>query len=94
MPRNALTQEQRVDYKLKDLKKWIRRNMADSRCTQKDIGKVLGLSQGTVSIMLKDVDGKKKDPRVKEDPISYGQLLKLCEYFGVDEKEKQRLLTL
>lgn len=92
MPRVALSQEQRRDYKLKSLKKWIKGKMAENDITQKQLGDVLGLSQGVISIMLMDYD--KKNPRVKKDPFSYGQLLLMCELFGAKESEKEKLLTM
>lgn len=93
MPRVALSLEQKVDGKLRDIKKWIRGKMAENGVTQKEVGELLGMSQGMVSLMLLPAD-KKKRPRVKKDPISYGHLLKLCEFFEVDGAEKERLLTL
>lgn len=89
MPRSPLNQEQKRDYKLKDFKKWVSMQMASTGKTQADVGKALGISQGRVSQML-----KQKGKKVKKDPFSYGQVLTLCDFFGADEKEKGRLLTL
>lgn len=89
MPREALSREQKTNYKLKDFKKWVKMQMAATGKTQTDVGKALGISQGRVSQML-----KQKGKKVIKDPFSYGQVLTLCEFFGADEKEKGRLLTL
>lgn len=89
MPRVALSREQKQDYKLKDFKKWVSMQMEATEKTQADVGKALGISQGRVSQML-----KQKGKKVIKDPFSYGQVLILCEFFGADEKEKGRLLTL
>lgn len=94
MPRKALSVEQKQAYKLNDFKKWVKMQMAASEKTQADVGKVLGLAQCTVSQMLKIPDKKKKDEKVNPDPFSYGQVLMLCEYFGANEKEKSKLLTM
>ena len=91
MPRNHLDRKR---YKLKDLKKWVKMQMAATGKTQAEVGKVLGISQGMVSQMLKDPDKRKKGEKVNPDPFSYGQVLTLCEYFEVDGEEKQRLLTM
>lgn len=89
MPRVALSPEQKIDYKLKDLKRWVTIQMGATGKTQKDVGDALGLSQSRVSQML-----KRKGDNVEKDPFSYGQILILCEFFGVDGEAKERLLTL
>jgi len=92
MPRVALTAAQRRDYKLRDFKGWVTKQMKLNGKRQADVAVVLGLSTSRVSQMLKIPKGKndKTDP----DPFSYGQVLTLCEFFGVDGEERQRLLTL
>lgn len=95
MPRNPLGMEQKRDYKLKDFKLWVAMQMYEQGKTQADIGKVLGVSQPTVSKMLKLPDKKnKKDKKIKMDPFTYGQVITLCEYFGADIEERGKLLTL
>ena len=91
MPRVALTAAQRRDYKLRDFKGWVVKQMKLNNKRQADVAAVLGLSTSRVSQMLKIPKGKndKTDP----DPFSYGQVLTLCEFFGVDSEERQRLLT-
>lgn len=91
MPKNHLDRKR---YKLEELKIWVDGQMKRNHMTQGDLGKVLGLSQPSIHQMLKVRDKKKKNEKVREDPFSYGQVLTLCEYFGVDEKEKSRLLTM
>lgn len=94
MPRVSLSSEQKREYKLKDFKGWVRLQMYLHGNKQEDVAKVLGVSQGRVSQMLKIPKNKKEEKEVKKDPFTYGQVLTLCEYFGVDEKEKIRLLTI
>lgn len=92
MPRVALTIQQKTDYKLRDFKGWVTKQMKLNGKRQADVAAVLGLSTSRVSQMLKIPKGKndKTDP----DPFSYGQILILCEFFGVDGEERERLLTL
>ena len=92
MPRVALTAAQRRDYKLRDFKGWVTKQMKLNGKRQADVAAVLGLSTSRVSQMLKIPKGKndKTDP----DPFSYGQVLTLCEFFRVDGEERERLLTL
>lgn len=95
MPRVALSKEQMVAYKLKDIKGWIHKKMKLTGKKQSDIANVLGVSNGRVSQMLKNYDPKKEPGKQGEkDPFSYGQLLLLCDFFGADEEEKERLLTI
>ena len=80
------------EYKVLDLKKWIRMQMAASGKKQSDVGKVLGISQCAVSERLKD---KKKGGKIiNPDPFSYGDVVALCELFEVSGEERQKLLTL
>lgn len=95
MPRTPLSMEQKRDYKLRDFKGWVKSQMHLNHKTQADVGEALGISQAMVSYMLKVPDkNNKKDEKIRPDPFTYGQVLTLCEFFGVDEKEKQKLLTL
>lgn len=83
------------EYKLKDFKKWVKIKMVEKNRTQGDVAKVLDLSQGRLSQMLKVPDPKKdKGKKEEKDPFSYGQVLILCDFFDVDSDEKARLLTL
>ena len=45
------------EYKVLDLKKWIKMQMAVSGKRQSDVGKALGISQGAVSERPKDKIG-------------------------------------
>ena len=95
MPRVALSMEQKKGYKLKDFKAWVTRQMKLNGKRQADVAEVLGVSTGRVSQMLKIPDPKKdKGKKIEEDPFSYGQVLLLCNFFGVDREEKERLLKL
>nr|WP_296461594.1 helix-turn-helix transcriptional regulator [uncultured Acetatifactor sp.] len=95
MPRVALNAQQKKDYKVRDLKGWVVKQMKLNGKRQADVAEVLGVSPGRVSQMLRMPDPKKdKGKRVIEDPFSYGDLLLLCNYFEVDGEEKERLLTL
>lgn len=91
MPRVALSMEQKKGYKILDLKGWVTHQMKLTGKRQEDVAKALGVTQGRVSQMLKV---PKKGEKIKTDVFSYGDLLELCELFGVDGKEKERLLTL
>jgi len=89
MPRVEIKKK---DYKVLDLKKWIKMQMAASGKTQTDVGKALGISQEAVSARLKN---KKEGGRIiNPDPFTYGDLLTLCELFNISDEEKIRLLTL
>lgn len=95
MPRVALSEEQRRDYKLKDFKGWIHKQMKLNGKQQADIAIALGVSKGRVSQMLKNYDPKKEPGKKGEkDPFSYGQVLILCELFDADEEERKKLLML
>ena len=92
MPRVSV---KRKEYKMLDLKGWIQHQMKVTGKRQADVAEALGVSQSRVSQMLKIPDRKKsKNEKVTVDPFSYGDLLSLCELFGVDGEEKKRLLTM
>ncbi len=88
MPRVAIKKK---DYKILDLKGWVTHQMKMSGLRQSDVAEALGISQSRVSIMLKI---PKKGERIPVDVFTYGDLLTLCELFGVSGEEKQKLLTL
>ncbi|MCI9592261.1 MAG: helix-turn-helix domain-containing protein [Lachnospiraceae bacterium] len=92
MPRVSLTQEQRMKYKLFDFKIWVHGQMKANHLRQQDIADALGISQVRVSQMLKTPDKGQKDK--EPDPFSLGQVIVLCELFGVAPEERNRLLTL
>jgi len=95
MPRKALTAEQRRNYKLLDFKIWVIGQMKRNHVTQGDLAEIFGVSQPRVSKMLKIPDKKKKrEEKINPDPFSYGQVIALCELFGVDEEERKKLLML
>ncbi|MCM1190541.1 MAG: helix-turn-helix domain-containing protein [bacterium] len=95
MARVALTAEQRRKYKLRDFKGWVVKQMKLNGKRQADVAEALGLSTGRVSQMLKIPDPvKDKGKHVTEDPFTYGQVLILCDLFGVSGEERERLLTL
>ncbi len=80
------------EYKVLDLKKWIKMQMAANDMNQTTVGKALGISQEMVS---KRLSNKKEGGRiVNKDPFSYGDLLTLFELFDTPDEEKIRLLTL
>ena len=93
MPRVSLTAAQRRDYKVRDFKGWVVKQMKLHNKRQADVAAVLGVSVGRVSQMLKIPD-KGCRAKVNSDPFSYGQVLALCELFEVDGEERQKLLTL
>lgn len=91
MPRVEIKKK---EYKLRDFKGWVVQQMRVHHKTQKDVGDVLGVSQPKVSQMLKIPKNKKEECKVKKDPFTYGQVITLCEFFGVDKEERGKLLTL
>lgn len=88
MPRVTIKKK---EYKIIDLKGWIVYKMKMAGLTQSDVADALGISQPRVSSRLKL---PKKGEKVNIDVFTYGDLLTLCELFGVSDEEKQRLLTL
>lgn len=92
MPRVTLSLEQKKEYKMKDLKKWVKMQIAANGLNQTKVGEALGISQVALSQRLKNnvVGGKVMNP----DPFSYGDIVTLCNLFGVSDEEKIRLLTL
>ena len=99
MGRVALGEEQRKMYKILDFMGWVEKQRKLNKKTQAEVAKALGISTGRLSQMLtvpepKDRAKKKKGGKFEMDVFSYGQILTLCEFFGVDGDEKERLLTL
>ncbi len=88
MPRVAIKKK---NYKILDLKGWVVHQMKMSGLKQSDVARALGISQSRVSVMLKI---PKRGERIPVDVFTYGDLLTLCELFGVTDEEKQKLLTL
>lgn len=91
MPRVSI---KRREYKLKDLKGWIYKQMKLKGMKQADIALALGVSRGRVSQMLKVAPKKDKKEKIEPDPFSYGDLLILCELFEANDDEKKQLLTM
>lgn len=91
MPRVSI---KRREYKLKDLKGWIYKQMKLRGLKQADIALALGVSRGRVSQMLKVAPKKGKKEKIEPDPFSYGDLLILCELFEANDDEKKQLLTM
>lgn len=92
MPRVALNAQQRLEQKVISMKGWVCYQMKLTGKRQADVAEALGVTTGRVSQMLKIPNGK--GDRVNPDPFSYGQVLALCEFFGVDEDERRKLLTM
>ncbi len=88
MPRVAIKKK---DYKIIDLKGWVVHQMKMSGLKQSDVAEALGISQPRMSAMLKI---PKRGERIPVDVFTYGDLLTLCELFGISDEEKQKLLTL
>ncbi len=88
MPRIAIKKK---DYKIIDLKGWVVHQMKMSGLKQSDVAEALGISQPRMSAMLKI---PKRGERIPVDVFTYGDLLTLCELFGISDEEKQKLLTL
>ena len=95
MPRIALSLEQKKEYKLKDFKGWVIKQMHLNHKTQADVAEALGLSVGRISQMLKIPDPKKdRGKRITADPFSYGQVLILFELFNVTDEEILKLMRM
>lgn len=88
MPRVAIKKK---EYKILDLKGWVVHQMKMTGLNQSDIAEALGISQPRVSTMLKI---PKRGEKIPIDVFTYGDLLTLCDLFGVSDEEKIRLLTL
>lgn len=88
MPRVSIKKK---EYKILDLKGWVVHQMKISGLKQSDLAKALGISQPRVSVKLKV---PKKGEKAPIDVFTYGDLLILCDLFGVSDEEKQRLLTM
>lgn len=98
MPRVPLGEDQKKMYKILVFKGWVEQQMKINKKTQKDVACALDISTGRLSQMLKipepeDRNKKKKGGKLMIDEFSYGQVLTLCKFFGVDGKEKEQLLT-
>lgn len=99
MPRIALGKEQKLMYKILDFLGWVEKQKKLNRKTQAEVAEALGISPARLCQMLTVPDAKgrgkkKKGGKFETDVFSYGQILTLCEFFGVDGDEKERLLTL
>lgn len=94
MSRVSLTRTQRKNHKLKDLKTWVKSQMAANDMTQDDVGEALGIPQSAVSVKLKKSPKGKSDRKYNPDPFSYGDILILCELFNATPEEKARLLSM
>lgn len=99
MPRTPLGEEQKKMYKVLDFKGWVEKQMRITGKNQRDVAEALEISPGRLCQMLmvpepKDRGKKKKGGKFEIDVFSYGQVLTLCKFFGVDGDEKERLLTL
>lgn len=99
LPRVALGGDQKKMYKVLDFKGWVTKQMKLTGKKQSEVAEALGISPGRMSQMLKVPDArdrgkKKKGEKLEIDVFSYGQVLTLCAFFGVDGEEKERLLTL
>lgn len=90
MPRVTIKKK---EYKLIDFKVWVIGQMALHHKTQKELGEVLGLTQGEISQKLKIPDKRKKG-RASLDPFSLGQVLEIFDYFDASPEDKLRLLTM
>ena len=96
MPRVDLKKK---EYKILDFKGWVVKQMKLTQKRQYEVAEALDISPGRLSQMLKIPDAKdrsrkKKGEKLEMDVFSYGQVLTLCEFFGVDKGEKEKLLTL
>lgn len=91
MPRIALTKEQKVEYKLNDLRKWVFIQMRELGISQEDVGKELGITQQAVSIKLNPKTYKKNK---NADPFKSKELLILFDLLDATPEDKVRLLSI
>lgn len=91
MPRVAIGQEQRKQYKVRDLAGWIDGRMHLMGLTQEDLAKALNITQAAFSARLNPKTYKKNK---RADPFKYGDLLILFKVLDATPEEKERLLTL
>lgn len=91
MPRVAIGQEQRKQYKVQDLVVWIVGKMHSMGLTQEDLAKELHITQEALSTRLNPKTYKKNK---RSDPFKYGDLLILFKVLKATPEEKERLLTL
>lgn len=96
MPRVEIKKK---EYKILDFKGWVSKQMKLTGKCQYEVAEALDISPGRLSQMLKipevkDRNKKKKGSKLEMDVFSYGQVITLCEFFEVDEKERAQLLTL
>lgn len=79
MPRVAIKKK---EYKVNDLSKWIVGEMREKKLRQKDIAKILGISQPAVSY------------RIEKGLFTYRELLTLFEKFETTDKDILHLMKL
>ena len=91
MPRVALGQEQKKQYKVQDLIIWIVGKMHDMELTQEDVARELHITREALSTRLNPKTYKKNK---RADPFKYGDLLILFKVLDATKEEKERLMTL
>lgn len=91
MPRVALGQDQKKQYKVQDLVVWIVGKMHSLGLTQEDLAKELNITREALSARLNPKTYKRNR---KSDPFKYGDLLILFKILNATAEEKERLMTL
>lgn len=91
MPRVALGQEQKKQYKVQDLVVWISGKMHSMGLKQEDVAKALDITQAAFSSRI---NPKTYQNNSRADPFKYGDLLILFKVLEATADEKERLLTL
>lgn len=91
MPKVAIGEEQKREYKVRDLAGWIDGRMHIMGLTQEDIAKELNITREALSARLNPKTYKKNR---RADPFKYGDLLILFKILNATQEEKVRLMTL
>lgn len=91
MPRVAIGQEQKRQYKVQDLAVWIDGKMHSKGLNQEDMAKALNITQAAFSARMNPKTYKNNK---RSDPFKYGDLLIIFNILGATTEEKERLMTL
>lgn len=91
MPRVAIGQEQKREYKIRDLAGWIYGRMHSKGLRQENVAKILNISQQALS---NRINPKTYKNNRNADPFSYGDLLTLFKLLELSDDEILKLMKL